>query len=387
MLLGLLLATTALAGCLETAPVALVGQDGQITAMQAANHGEDVALEWQDDAELLALGAIESTESKEPWFHSNASTWNMSADPNVGDGEAPAWGLAYVSESTQQALGFVVWANGNITHRQSEDYDGDDEPLRAWEVDSDDALEAARSNATFRDLEEGMGEERTYTYSLFQMDDEDRNESADEGPWKPSEEGTVWMIMVWGGGSSGGMAFVDATTGDVLWVMDWSSFGGWGGWGSWSGWGGSWGGDDDQKETRTTHQACYEGRLESGSMEVSYELPVADGATHAAVGLEAEKDLATDSFGLSVEDAEGNTVEQENWNSGSGTSISYSWNSMVDPGNYTVTLTLGDASVGVDYTLGTWAGEPGHDDTGGYGEWGGSGGWYDSDEDVCNDDY
>lgn len=217
--MAVLLASPALAGCLGTA---------EATAMEHQSTAEDRAKDWADHPRLIEIRGMEGSitqafggmsanfgDTDEPY-------WDRARDdPNKGDGHAEIWVYRFLSEDDPDTVfEVVVDKDGNIVDTDREPRQSGDQVLSDVEVDSDEAIEAAKDASP--GLDESTAKE---TYALAMVLDQD-----DE------HENPVWKIAGGGGDSSGGgggYALIDAVTGEVL--QSGGGFGGpGGGGGTWS---------------------------------------------------------------------------------------------------------------------------------------------------------
>lgn len=176
MILALALAATGLAGCIEN-PDWLNSTDAEVSALEHRGVADASASSWSEGAELIGILAVETREQMDP---------RLAADPEVGNGLAPAWWYVYCAtqqempeseassasgaaggenatvESVSMVRAFKVMADGTVT---SEDdaaemaagFEHDmAEALGEWSVDSTDALAAAKADESFRAAAEGM---------------------------------------------------------------------------------------------------------------------------------------------------------------------------------------------------------------------------------------
>lgn len=176
MILALALAATGLAGCIEN-PNWLNSTDAEVSALEHRGVADASASSWSEGAELIGILAVETREQMDS---------RLVADPEVGNGLAPAWWYVYCAteqempeseassasrasggeeatvESVSMVRAFKVMADGTVT---SEDdaaemaagFEHDmAEALGEWSVDSTDALAAAKADDSFRAAAEGM---------------------------------------------------------------------------------------------------------------------------------------------------------------------------------------------------------------------------------------
>lgn len=229
MLAALLLAAPVLAGCIGSA---------QATAMEEQDTAEDLAQDWDDDVQLVSIVGLEGNFPGGAWAgmgdwdwdwdwdwdharpgpsadaqasytvqQSSAGSgdyWERAADDDdVGDGKCELWAYRFISPNKPgQAYVVVVDRDGELVHQGIEDKDGDDVPLGAWEIDSDEAADIALD--ANEGLRQGTSSEH-YGIILVLGHDEDRGNA-------------VWFIAGGGGDSSGGgggMVILDGVTGEV----------------------------------------------------------------------------------------------------------------------------------------------------------------------------
>lgn len=201
LVMAVVLASPALAGCLGTA---------QATAMEHQSTAEDRAQEWADHPRLVEIKGIEGSFPAAfgmggGFGDTNKDYWDRAReDPTKGDGHAEIWVYRFLSEQDPDTVfEVVVDKDGNIVDTDREPRQSDDEVLGDVEVDSDEAIETAKDAS--EGLDEGTSKD---TYGLAMMLSK-----------KDQHENPVWMIAGGGGDSSGGgggYAIIDAVTGEVL---------------------------------------------------------------------------------------------------------------------------------------------------------------------------
>lgn len=200
MLAALVVLAPALAGCLGTAGA---------TAMEHESTAEDEARAWADEPRLIAIYGAEGSFQGAAGFvdasWSDEAHWEQAReDPDPGDGHAELWLYRYLAEDRPNTVyEVVVDKDGEVLAQQERERTAGDEPLGEVNLDSDDALEAAKEASD--GLRQGLEADN---YGVIAMLD-DR-----QGYGNPT-----WTVAGGGGdrsGGGGGYAVVDAVTGEVL---------------------------------------------------------------------------------------------------------------------------------------------------------------------------
>jgi hypothetical protein len=188
--IGLMLAMTGFAGCIEAISFLSTGDD-EITAGENRDLADNAAAAWNPDAKLMGVFALE-----------NANTTDMfPSDPDVGNGKAVLWFYGYAAKNGTEARAFQVSAAGEVqamNESLGEVPTDVGEPIGAWEIDSDRAVEIARGNASFNSF--AAAENTSMMEAL----------GAEDGM-------TVWAIMA-GSETGQAIAIIDALTGDIIMV-------------------------------------------------------------------------------------------------------------------------------------------------------------------------
>lgn len=217
-LLALAFATTALAGCIEN-PLTAMRSDVEVSAFEHADLANGAAEDWKKGAQLIGIMAFELSQP--------GDDAQIMADPEVGNGLAPAWWYIYCApdamakdhddddargaassdgEASVAAMSMVrafrVTADGTVT---SEDdaaamaagYEHETaEALGEIKIDSTDALGAAKADERFRKVAEGF------------------NASVVEGVARHEDMPAWWFAAMSADGFV--VATVDAVTGELL---------------------------------------------------------------------------------------------------------------------------------------------------------------------------
>lgn len=198
LLLASLLLAPAFSGCAAGAQAA--------TAQEQADPASERARAWADDAELASAVGVEGSfvSQFEGYGVGRGEHWERAQeDGEVGDGRCKVWRYVFVADSKPDEVHVVVVDDeGQVLANHTDDRDGDDRALGDWNVDSDEALEAAREASP--GLESGVDSDH---YGIVMQLDRD-----------PDRDNPTWFVAGGGGDSSGGggFALVDAVTGEVL---------------------------------------------------------------------------------------------------------------------------------------------------------------------------
>lgn len=369
LLLATALASTVVAGCIE-APAFLNASDLEVSSFENRDRADEAALAWNANAKLVSVMAFELTQSNEE---------RILADPEVGNGLAPAWWYVYgaypeetgrgsdepsrdapsMDEARMGAMAmpelraFRVTSEGDVS---SEDeaaamaagYQRQDtiDVIAAWKIDSTDAFAKAKTDEAFAKAAEGF------------------NASVVEGV--ASYEGTTawWVAAMSADGFV--IATVDAVTGELIGVeavdldMTVPTF--------------EWGARDPA--TWSAEPIHLEGEGYAAPGEQAFEAPLSLAAPmHGTLNIEFYTTLPTDGLYWAILDAEGELVEGDqvrSWMGGG--AYEYDDLAIEDAGEYTFTLSyMGWAQMpfvppvgpgGVDYTftLDLMSGEAEHDE-------------------------
>lgn len=215
--------------------MALSGCTGAAAAGTAAA-GEDTANstaenDFASDAALVAIVGVEGAGwddwDETPWDGGGQTgqkvneCFQKAADAGeVGDGVAELWAYAYVADSKpgMAHLVFVSKAGDVICSESIEAHDADFDdflPITKWEVNSDEAVEAALAES--ESLRNGLSSEN---YALMQALIHPKSDGENQ-PF--SFEDPIWFIAGGGGdssGGSGGFAMVNAMSGEVMFTSD-----------------------------------------------------------------------------------------------------------------------------------------------------------------------
>ena len=176
-------------GCIE-ALSSLAASDGEVTAMTNRDLADGAARAWNPTAELRAAFALEAPNLTEEY----------PADPDVGNGRAPLWLYGYAASNGTEARAFHVTADGQV-RVLNESFDGVPdmgEAVASWSIDSDRAVEIARSDAGFDAV--AAHEEALVMEAL----------GAEDGM-------TLWAIMAYSPAGQA-LAVVDASDGTLVTV-------------------------------------------------------------------------------------------------------------------------------------------------------------------------
>lgn len=190
-----LIALAALAGCVESFGF-LSTTDDEVSAMAHKDLADGAAAAWASDATLVAVLAFESANASEM----------LPSDATVGNGLAPLWLYGYTAQNGSEYRVFQVTAAGEVAtfnprgmSEMGEVPIGLAEPIGAWSIDSNAAVDIARGNETFAAVAalEGV----SFMEAL----------GAQQGA-------TAWAIMA-GTPSAQAIAIVDAASGILLMVQ------------------------------------------------------------------------------------------------------------------------------------------------------------------------
>ena len=363
VLLAAALVSTALAGCME-APAFLNTSEIEVSAFEHRGRADDAALAWNEGAKLIGVMAFELTESDEA---------EISADPEVGNGLAPAWwyvycaytdqtmtadedprgdamGTSQTSMSMPEVRAFRVTADGVVS---SEDeaaamamgYEHDMAgTLADWKVDSVDALATAKSDASFAKVAEGF------------------NASVVQGV--ASHEGTTAWFFAAMSADGFVVATVDAVSGALISVeavdldMTIPTY--------------EWGARDPA--TWTAEPITLEGEGYAAPGEKRYEAPLSlTGPMHGMLTIDFHAELPTDGLHWAILDEEGELVAVDHVRSWTGGGEYEADLAIEDAGEYTFTLyymsswmpfevPVGPGGVDYAFTLELMPGEGEHDD-------------------------
>lgn len=194
--IALVLAATSFAGCIENADWLNRG-DAEVTAMTNKPAADAAAADWHADAKLVGVMAFELADSPDP---------RIDADPDPGNGFAPAWWYVYHAPTDEgpELRAWKVAADGTLTSEQEAemfaatmDHDMAEE-LVGWTIDSDAAIQAAKTDAKFRKVAEGF------------------NATVVEGVAHHGDITAWWVSAMSADGFA--VATIDAATGEVITV-------------------------------------------------------------------------------------------------------------------------------------------------------------------------
>lgn len=190
-----LIALAAFAGCVESLGFLSTTED-EVPAMQHRELADGAAAAWAPDAALVAVLAFESLNASEM----------LPSDASVGNGRAPLWLYGYTAQNASEYRIFQVTAAGEVATFNPRGMDdmgdmplGMAEPIGAWSIDSDAAVDIARGNETFNAVATMEGV--SFMEAL----------GAQQGA-------TAWAIMA-GTPAAQAIALVDAASGMLLMVQ------------------------------------------------------------------------------------------------------------------------------------------------------------------------
>lgn len=214
--------SAAFAGCVE-AP-AFLSAEVEATAFDAREVADEAAAAWNPKAKLASVMTIELT---------NSTDARVPADPEVGNGRAMAWWFVYValSDEAMDVRAYRV-ADGVATEESDAEVLGaaaaaqwDEngmEVIRDWQVDSDAAIAAAKTDDRFRLAAQGFNAtvvSGVARHADMHEHDDEAAARGGEGDASAHAMGsaarTAWWIVA---GSVDGIvvALVDATSGALL---------------------------------------------------------------------------------------------------------------------------------------------------------------------------
>lgn len=197
IVLALAIVGTGLAGCIENPEEWFSNTSAEVSAFENKALADEAAAAWQEDAVLVGSMAFELSESPDP---------RIDADPDPGNGLAPAWWYVYFdpdADDDDLALrAFKVASDGTVTSEADAEamamgfgHEGLEE-LEGWSVDSNAAIATAKTDESFATVAQG------YNATIVQG--------------VAHQEGlTAWWVSAM---SADGfvVASVDATTGELL---------------------------------------------------------------------------------------------------------------------------------------------------------------------------
>lgn len=329
LMLAAALAVTGLAGCIE-APGFLNVSDVEVSALENRGLADEAAFAWNEKATLVSVMAFELTQSEEE---------RIAADPEVGNGLAPAWWYVYcayvpkdaASEGSGPARGdayggktsadvmpeiraFKVTADGTVSAEDeatamTAGYSHDTADLSAWKIDSTEALAKAKTDTAFAKAAEGL------------------NASVVEGV--VHHEGTTSWYFAAMSADGFVVATVDAVTGELLSVqsmdldMTMPTF--------------EWGARDPSMWAGEPIHLEGDGYAAPG--EPAFEAPlVTSGAMHGTLGIQFYGELPTDGLHWAILDAEGEWVTGDHVSSWMGGAAYEEELAIEEAGEYTFTL-------------------------------------------------
>lgn len=215
-----------LAGCIE-AP-GFLSSDAETTALESRAVADEAAKAWNPAAQLASVMTLELT---------NSSDARIPSDPEVGNGRAPAWWFVYCleTEAGMDVKAFRVMdgvateesdANALATQAPMDSMDA----IKDWTVDSDAAIEKAKTDERFRLAAQGFnatvvsGVARHDAMTEYATADDAAAGGADGGEQAAESDAmahsdTIWWIVA---GSVDGIvvALVDANSGALIEVKD-----------------------------------------------------------------------------------------------------------------------------------------------------------------------
>ncbi|HUR69830.1 MAG TPA: hypothetical protein VM370_11350 [Candidatus Thermoplasmatota archaeon] len=176
LLIALAFVGTGLTGCIQN-PDWLNTSSSEVSARDNLRDADKAALDWSPNARLVGVMAFELAESPDP---------RIDADPDPGNGLAPAWWYVYCDAAAEKAeaeastfrsddneekamaamqmslRAFKVTSDGEVTSEKDAEAmaAGMDhsmaQPLGEWSVDSDEALAAAKADEGFAKVANGF---------------------------------------------------------------------------------------------------------------------------------------------------------------------------------------------------------------------------------------
>lgn len=311
-----LLAALLLAGC--TAPMERFFSDGEVSDDEVRDEADEAARAWKADAAFAGAFAFEAREG--PYALGATPT----ADPDVGNGEAVAWAFTYLSSGRMAT--FVVNASGTVALQDESDAPEDDfAAVTGQEVDSDEAVETARDDGR---VVEAIGKAKAIGIAL-----------GDNGT-----SGPVWTMFTIGG-SPGIVAIVDARTGALMSVHEWSmpSFGDWGDWGM-GDWG-DWDAPSDDAREEKLDEDTRNGDFTNPDRAAEETIEVPQGATRITLHASGSSVVGPPEVDLVLLGPGGEEIASSG---ADGDFMSYP---ATVPGTYTVELRPATGSTTVSYDL------------------------------------
>ncbi len=186
--------------------------------MDGREVAQERALAWSEDARLLQAAAVEGEHGAAAGFVAEEEVpdrgfWHRAEeDSEWGDGSAEVWMFRFVDERDRsRGLEVVVDRQGEVLSVERVEPPSSLEPVAGWEVDSDEAVEAALVEN--RALMEASERE---TFGLVMLLEQE-----------PGREAPTWVIAGGGGDAKaggGGLVRVDSVSGEI--VESWGGFGG-----------------------------------------------------------------------------------------------------------------------------------------------------------------
>lgn len=144
--LVVLLATVPLTGCMEegTDSAEPPAEGEAFTAREGLATAQGVAENWSAEAELAGITMAEQQQAPQEW---DPSAFAYTADEDVGDGAIPQW--LYFFVAGDEVRGVYVGQDGQLYEDPDPPGQTPETALAAWEIDSSDAVDAAREDDNF----------------------------------------------------------------------------------------------------------------------------------------------------------------------------------------------------------------------------------------------
>lgn len=141
LLVGVLLLAVPLVGCAEGGNQPAANGDA-MTAEDGLADAEAVATDWDESAEFIGAGTLETTrEEPEDWA---SEAPEFQPDEEIGDGLAPQWSYAF-KNGDDERINVYVTAGGETYQEDSPQEDFlMSAPVDDWSVSSQEAVESAR---------------------------------------------------------------------------------------------------------------------------------------------------------------------------------------------------------------------------------------------------
>lgn len=325
-ILAALVATVGLVGCAdavdridETRETITGGDDADgagaatteaygMTAMQAHEVAAERAEAWDEDAELTHVSAVEMEDTERMavvMANATPEAADLEPDPRLADGRSPQWAFQFATPDRDRAVELLVTSDGEARvldgNAQPDDVHAITED--AWQVDSDEALEAVREHPKVGPLLE-EDPDRTIHWTLA----------------FPEQPGHLWQIWIQDAteGPRGERAtapvFVNATTGEL---------------------------EDPFRPPQEPERFEHEGSLPAE--EDAFTLPL-DTRTDQAARVHVNAQLTWDAearLNLTLLDGDGSPVDASD-RSGGSSSVTAEYRGL-DPGDYELRVTLEEA--------------------------------------------